>query len=97
MSGTKPKRGDCSATFFVGEVSAVAKDLTAAAKEAVAWTREQSGKDTEESLAKMAAAGATLHKIDASAIQARSQAAVAEMESEGAWSQGLWKAIQEIK
>ena len=71
--------------------------VTAAAKEAVVWTRDQSTKDTDESLAKMAAAGATVHKIDASPIRARSQAAVADMESEGAWSQGLWKAIQDIK
>jgi TRAP-type transport system periplasmic protein len=71
--------------------------VVTAAKEAVAWARDQSAKDTEDALAKMAAAGATLHKIDVSAIQARSQAAVADMEKDGAWSGGLWKAIQEIK
>ena len=71
--------------------------LVAAAKEAVTWTRDQSAKDTEDALAKMAAAGATLHKVDVSAIQGRSQAAVADMEAEGAWSKGLWAAIQEIR
>ena len=71
--------------------------LATAAKEAVAWTRDQSAKDTEEALAKMTAAGAILHKVDISAIQARSQSAVADMEKDGAWSAGLWKAIQEIK
>ena len=71
--------------------------VLAAAKEAVAWTRDQSSKDTEEALGKMAAAGATLHKIDASPIRARSEAAVADMEKDGAWSAGLWKSIQAIK
>jgi len=71
--------------------------LVAAAKESVNWARDQAAKETEEVLSKMAAAGATLHKVDISAVQARSQAAVADMEGEGAWSAGLWKAIQEIK
>jgi tripartite ATP-independent transporter DctP family solute receptor len=71
--------------------------VLAAAKEAVAWTRDQSSKDTEEALGKMAAAGATLHKIDASPIRARSEAAVADMEKDGAWSAGLWQSIQAIK
>ena len=71
--------------------------LEAAAKEAVAWSRDQSAKDTDEALGKMAAAGATLHKIDASAIQGKSQAAVADMEADGAWTRGLWQAIQDIK
>jgi hypothetical protein len=38
-----------------------------------------------------------VHKVDITAIQARSQQAVADMEKDGAWSSGLWKAIQEIK
>jgi tripartite ATP-independent transporter DctP family solute receptor len=71
--------------------------LVAAAQEAVAWAREQATKETEEVFTKMAAAGATLHKVDTSAIRERSQAAVAEMENEGAWSKGLWQAIQDIK
>ena len=71
--------------------------VTAAAQEAVAWARDQSAKDTDEALAKRAAAGATMHKIVVSAIQGKSQAAVADMEREGAWSPGLWKAIQDIK
>jgi hypothetical protein len=45
----------------------------------------------------MAAAGATLHKIDVSPIRARSEAAVADMEQDGAWSAGLWKSIHAIK
>lgn len=71
--------------------------LVAAAKEAVDWARDQSAKETEEVMSKMAAAGATVHKVDITAIQARSQQAVADMEKDGAWSSGLWKAIQEIK
>ncbi|HRD76577.1 MAG TPA: TRAP transporter substrate-binding protein [Hyphomicrobiaceae bacterium] len=68
-----------------------------AAREAVAWSRAQAARETDEVLAKMAAAGATIHKIDAAAIRAKSEAAVAEMEKDGAWSAGLWKAIQDIK
>ena len=71
--------------------------ILTAAKEAVIWTRDQSNKDTEDALAKMAAAGARLHNIDASPIRARSEAAVADMEKDGAWSAGLWKSIQTIK
>lgn len=68
-----------------------------AAKEAVSFSREQAAKETEEVLAKMAAAGATVHKIDAEPIRGKSEAAVADMEKDGAWSPGLWKAIQDIK
>ena len=71
--------------------------LVTAAKEAVSWAHDQSAKETDDALTKMAAAGATVHKIDATAIRGRSEAAVADMESEGAWSLGLWKAIQDIK
>ena len=73
------------------------RSSSTAAQEAVAWARDQAAKDTDDVLAKMAAAGATVHKIDVTAIQARSEAAVADMEKDGAWSAGLWKAIQEIK
>ena len=44
--------------------------LVAGAKEAVAWAREQAAKETEDVIAKMAAAGATVHKVDVAAIRA---------------------------
>jgi tripartite ATP-independent transporter DctP family solute receptor len=71
--------------------------LVAAAKEAVAWAYGQSAKETEEVIGKMAAGGAQLHKLDVAAVQDRARHAVAEMEKEGAWSPGLWQAIQDIK
>jgi TRAP-type transport system periplasmic protein len=73
------------------------KLVTDCAKEAVAWARKQATEETEDVLKKMAEAGATVHKIDAGPIRAKSEAAVAEMEKDGAWSPGLWKAIQDIK
>ena len=66
------------------------------AKEAVAWARKQAAEETEDVIQKMRAAGATVHKVDVGAIRAKSESAVAEMEKDGAWSPGLWKAIQEI-
>ena len=71
--------------------------VQAAAKEAVDWAREQSVKETEEILGRIAAAGATVHKIDTTPIRSKSQAAVVDMENEGAWSKGLWQSIQDIK
>ena len=70
--------------------------ITGCAKEAVAWARKQAADETEDVIQKMSAAGATVHKVDVSAIRAKSEGAVAEMEKDGAWSPGLWKAIQEI-
>ena len=66
------------------------------AKEAVAWARKQAAEETEDVIEKMRVAGATVHKVDVNAIRAKSESAVAEMEKDGAWSPGLWKAIQEI-
>jgi TRAP-type C4-dicarboxylate transport system substrate-binding protein len=71
--------------------------VTDCAKEAVNWARKQAADETEDVIKKMVAAGATEHKVDATAIRARSEAAVAEMEKDGAWSADLWKAIQAIK
>jgi tripartite ATP-independent transporter DctP family solute receptor len=71
--------------------------LVAAAQEAVLWARDQAAKETEEVIGKMAAGGAQVHKLDIAAVQGRAKGAVAEMEKEGAWSPGLWQAIQDIK
>ena len=71
--------------------------ITDCAKEAVAWARDQAQKETEEVLGKMGTGGATVHKIDAGPFRAKSEAAVAEMEKDGAWRGGLWKEIQDTK
>ena len=71
--------------------------VTDCAKEAVSWARKQAADETEDVIKKIVAAGAIEHKIDATAIRAKSEAAVAEMEKDGAWSADLWRAIQAIK
>ncbi len=73
------------------------KLVTTCANDAVAWARKQATDETEDIIGKMAAAGATVHKVDTAAIRAKSEAAVAEMEKDGAWSPGLWKEIQAIQ
>jgi tripartite ATP-independent transporter DctP family solute receptor len=73
------------------------KLLVDCAKESVDWARKQAQDETEEVLKKMAAGGATVHKIDAGPIRAKSEEAVVTMEAEGAWGKGLWQQIQAIK
>jgi len=71
--------------------------ITGCAKDAVAWARDQAQKETEEVLAKMGIGGTVVHKIDTGPFRAKSEAAVAEMENDGAWRGGLWKEIQDTK
>jgi len=72
--------------------------ITGCAKEAVTWARNQAQKETDEVLGKMGGSGgATVHKIDIASLRQRSEAAVAEMEKDGAWRVGLWQEIQAIK
>ncbi|MGE0314456.1 MAG: TRAP transporter substrate-binding protein [Lautropia sp.] len=70
--------------------------LTDCAKQAVAQTAAGAAKETDEVIAKMAAEGATVTTIDKAPIQARAREAVSKMESEGAWSTGLWEQIQKL-
>lgn len=71
--------------------------ISGCANDAVKWAREQAQNETQETLDKMTKEGATVHKIDVSAIRAKSEAAVAEMEKDGSWRAGLWKEIQDVK
>ena len=71
--------------------------ITGCAKDAVAWARNQAQNETEEVLGKMGTGGATVHKFDTGLFRAKSEAAVAEMEKDGAWRGGLWKEIQDTK
>ena len=70
------------------------KILVDAAKESVAATTKQATTDTEETLKKMTAEGATVSKIDTKPINDKAKEAVAKMEAEGLWSPGLWAKIQ---
>lgn len=70
------------------------KILSDAAKEAVAATAKQAVTDTEETLKKMTAEGATVSKIDTKPINDKAKEAVAKMEAEGLWAPGLWAKIQ---
>ena len=45
----------------------------------------------------MGTGGTVVHKIDTGPFRAKSEAAVAEMEKDGAWRGGLWKEIQDTK
>jgi TRAP-type transport system periplasmic protein len=70
------------------------KLLTDAAREATQWARKMAEKDTEETVKKMAAEGATVINPDRKAINNKAQEAVTVMEKDGSWSQGLWSKIQ---
>ena len=68
-----------------------------AAREAVAWARQESEKETEELTEKMAAAKVNVIRPDRQPFAEKAIAAVKRMESEGAWSEGLWQTIRDIK
>ena len=70
------------------------KLLTDAAREATQWARKTAEKDTDETVKKMATEGATVITPDRKAINAKAKDAVAVMEKDGSWSQGLWQKIQ---
>jgi tripartite ATP-independent transporter DctP family solute receptor len=80
--------------FYSGLSPDLQKILADAAKEAVAETSKQAAVDTDETVKKMTAEGATVSKIDTKPINDRARDAVAKMEGDGLWSKGLWEKIQ---
>lgn len=70
--------------------------LTACAKESVQNTRKVAQLDTDETLKKMTAEGATVSPIDKGPIQQKARDAVGRMEKDGTWSSGLWEQIQKL-
>jgi TRAP-type transport system periplasmic protein len=73
------------------------KLLTETAKEATQWARKQAEAETEEIVAKMAAEGATVHKVETRPFAEKALAAVQQMEKDGEWSEGLWQRIRALK
>lgn len=72
------------------------KILIDAAREATQWTRQLARKETEDTVSKMGAEGATVMPIDRAPINEKAREAVAIMEKDGAWSPGLWERIQKM-
>jgi tripartite ATP-independent transporter DctP family solute receptor len=70
--------------------------LIDAAREATQWTRRLAEKETEDTVKKMAAEGATVMPIDRAPINDKAREAVAVMEKDGAWSTGLWEKLQKM-
>jgi tripartite ATP-independent transporter DctP family solute receptor len=70
------------------------KLLVESARDAVKWTRAAAEKDTDETVKKMAAEGATVMAVDRPSINAKAREAVAMMEKDGSWAAGLWEKIQ---
>jgi TRAP-type transport system periplasmic protein len=72
------------------------KILIDAAKEATQWTRQLAQKETEDTVKKMGAEGATVMPINRGPINDKAREAVAVMEKDGAWSAGLWERLQKM-
>lgn len=66
-----------------------------AAKDATQWAYDDATTRREEVLAEMEAGGATVFEYDASALQAIAREAVAELEAQGLWREGLFEAVQQ--
>ena len=75
----------------------VQKIMVDAARESVAWGRQQAEAETEDVVKKMADEGAKIIKLDRGPFADKAIAAVDAMEKDGAWSTGLWKKIRETK
>jgi tripartite ATP-independent transporter DctP family solute receptor len=73
------------------------KIVTDAAREAVAWGRKESEKETEELTVKIAAENTKVIRPDRQPFADKAIAAVKQMEQDGAWSSGLWQKIRDIK
>jgi TRAP-type transport system periplasmic protein len=73
------------------------KILTDAAREAVTWARQEAEKETEELTAKVSTEGAKVIRPDRAPFAEKATAAVQQMEKDGAWSEGLWQKIRDIK
>jgi TRAP-type C4-dicarboxylate transport system substrate-binding protein len=72
------------------------KLLSDCAKEAVVATRKLGQQDTDETIKKMTAEGASVSTIDKAPIQQKAKDAVIKMEKDGVWSNGLWEQIQKL-
>lgn len=70
--------------------------LTEAARDAVAWAREQSLVEIEEVYGLMEAAGATIVDVDNDPFAERALSGVAAMEADGVWSEGLFERIRAL-
>jgi TRAP-type C4-dicarboxylate transport system substrate-binding protein len=75
----------------------VQKIMVDAAREAIAWGRKEAEAETDQVAKKMAAEGAKVITVNRAPFAERALAAVAAMEQEGAWSQGLYQRIRDIK
>jgi TRAP-type C4-dicarboxylate transport system substrate-binding protein len=75
----------------------VQKIMVDAAKEAVAWGRKEAEAETAEVTKKFAAEGAKVVMVDRAPFAQKALAGVEGMEKEGAWSQGLYQKIRDIK
>jgi TRAP-type transport system periplasmic protein len=71
--------------------------LVQAAKEATQWARTQAEAETEELVAKMAADGAVVVKVETQPFAQKALAGVKTMEAEGVWSNGLWQQIRDMR
>jgi hypothetical protein len=52
--------------------------------------------DTDDTLKKMTAEGASVSTVDKGPIQQKAKDAVLKMEKDGVWSSGLWEQIQKM-
>lgn len=71
--------------------------LTAAAREALAWQREQSATEIERAYEQMRREGATVVSVDREPFARAALEGVAQMERDGVWSPGLYQRIQELR
>jgi TRAP-type C4-dicarboxylate transport system substrate-binding protein len=72
------------------------KLLSDCAKETVVATRKVAQQDTDDTLKKMTAEGASVSTVDKGPIQQKAKDAVLKMEKDGVWSSGLWEQIQKM-
>lgn len=72
------------------------KLLSNCAKETVVATQKIAHQDTDDTLKKMTAEGASVSTVDKAPIQQKAKDAVLKMEKDGVWSNGLWEKIQGI-
>ena len=82
--------------FFQSLSPALQKVVTETAREATDWARQQAEAETEGLISKMEKEGATVSTIDLAPVREKALAAVKRMEGEGAWTPGLWQAVQDM-
>lgn len=66
------------------------------AREVTQWGRAEAERQTEETVAQMAAEGATVFEVDVAPFAEKARAGVEEMEKDGVWSPGLWQQIRDM-